>query len=278
MQRKQKKHIYSFAASLLIVSICCAVSPAKALLSRPQTRRPAAGTAAPVQSSAVAAPIVSTLPVSPRASVSVKGTQALLARLAQQKAQTAGRITAIQTAVGRKSTPVSKSVTASSVKAASLTVSAAGNATASLPKDDSLCLVVLGFQLNPDGSMQQELIDRLQILKSAALKYPEAIIVCTGGHTAANNKNVSEAGLMAEWLKNNGVDPDRILVETRALNTQNNADYTLDLLKHSQPQTASILIFTSDYHMNDGVEAFQAQARQKGSNITIAAGNTALLR
>ena len=29
-----------------------------------------------------------------------------------------------------------------------------------LPEDDSLCIVVLGFQLNPDGSLQPELVVR----------------------------------------------------------------------------------------------------------------------
>ena len=29
-----------------------------------------------------------------------------------------------------------------------------------LPKDDSLCIVVLGYELAPDGSMKKELIGR----------------------------------------------------------------------------------------------------------------------
>ncbi|MBQ2463034.1 MAG: hypothetical protein II504_11425, partial [Clostridia bacterium] len=33
-----------------------------------------------------------------------------------------------------------------------------------LPEDDTLCLVVLGFQLNPDGSMREELIQRLKVV------------------------------------------------------------------------------------------------------------------
>ena len=34
-----------------------------------------------------------------------------------------------------------------------------------LPQDDSLCIVILGFALNSDGTMKQELINRLQISK-----------------------------------------------------------------------------------------------------------------
>ena len=37
-----------------------------------------------------------------------------------------------------------------------------------LPDDDTLCLTALGFQLNPDGTMREELIERLKVLKAAA--------------------------------------------------------------------------------------------------------------
>ena len=50
-----------------------------------------------------------------------------------------------------------------------------------LPEDDSLCLVGLGFQLNPDGTMRDELIERLKVMLAASKKYPNALIVCTGG-------------------------------------------------------------------------------------------------
>ena len=41
--------------------------------------------------------------------------------------------------------------------------------------DDSsaLCLIVLGFQLNSDGSMQEELVGRLETALESAKKYPK---------------------------------------------------------------------------------------------------------
>ena len=136
----------------------------------------------------------------------------------------------------------------------------------------SLCLVVLGLQLNPDGSMQQELIGRLEALKIAAQNNPQAIIVCTGGHTAENNRAVSEAGQMAKWLRENGIDSGRIMVESNATSTQANAAYTLKLLKQYHPEVSRIAIVTSAYQMNDGVQIFTALAAQTGSGITVTAG------
>ena len=99
-----------------------------------------------------------------------------------------------------------------------------------LPDTDELCLVVLGFQLNPDGSMRPELVERLQVALASAEKYPHALIVCTGGGTAAENENATEAGKMAEWLIQNGIDEKRIVVEDKSLTTAQNAIYTYDIL------------------------------------------------
>ena len=76
-----------------------------------------------------------------------------------------------------------------------------------LPEDDSLCIVVLGFQLNPDGSLQPELVGRLETAMVCARRYPEASVLCTGGPTAWNAPELSEAGQMGAWLVEHGLAP-----------------------------------------------------------------------
>lgn len=73
-----------------------------------------------------------------------------------------------------------------------------------MPEDDSLCIVILGFALNSDGTMKEELINRLQVGLATAEKYPNAYVAVTGGGTAANNPNVTEGGLMGEWMLEQG--------------------------------------------------------------------------
>ena len=65
-----------------------------------------------------------------------------------------------------------------------------------LPNDDSLCITVLGFALNDDGTMKDELVGRLQTALASAQKYPNAYVAVTGGGTAKNNPNVIEADQM----------------------------------------------------------------------------------
>ncbi|MBQ9008205.1 MAG: YdcF family protein [Clostridia bacterium] len=138
-----------------------------------------------------------------------------------------------------------------------------------LPKDDTLCLTALGFQLNPDGTMRDELIERLKVLKAAAEQYPNAIIVCTGGGTAADEPSATEAGRMAQWLQENGVDPARIYVEDKSITTAQNAIYTFDILSEKCPQVNQIAIISSDYHIATGILLFGAESILRDSAITV---------
>ena len=143
-----------------------------------------------------------------------------------------------------------------------------------LPEDDSLCLVGLGFQLNPDGTMREELIERLKVMLAASKKYPNALIVCTGGGTAADDPTATEAGRMAEWLKAHGVRSSRLVIEEHSLTTAQNAIYTFDILAAKYPRVKKIAIISSDYHIATGTLLFGAEAFLRDSDITVA-GNAA---
>ena len=138
-----------------------------------------------------------------------------------------------------------------------------------LPDDDSLCLAALGFQLNPDGTMREELVERLKVLKASSEQYPNALIVCTGGGTAAEDPAATEAGRMAEWLESQGVSPSRIIVEDHSLTTAQNAIYTFDILNEQYPQVRQIAIISSDYHIATGTLLFGAEAILRSSDIEV---------
>ena len=129
-----------------------------------------------------------------------------------------------------------------------------------LPDTDELCIIVLGFQLEPDGTMREELIQRLSVAARCAEKYPNALIICTGGGTAAENEAATEAGKMAEWLTENGVAPERVIVEDRSLTTAQNAIFTYDILTEEYPQVKELAIVSSDYHIATGILLFETEA------------------
>ena len=146
-----------------------------------------------------------------------------------------------------------------------------------LPQDDSLCIVILGYGLHADGSMKEELIDRLVVGLASALKYPNAYVCVTGGATA-DNTNDTEAGQMASWLLDKGLEPGRILVEVRSYSTKENAQRVLNLLRANVPQVSAIAVVSSDYHIPWGVSLFTTMCRYlssyEGKNIRVV-GNAA---
>lgn len=129
-----------------------------------------------------------------------------------------------------------------------------------LLQTDELCIVVLGFQLNPDGSMKEELIQRLTVVLNSALKYPNAMIVCTGGGTADEDKEATEAGKMAEWLIEHGIDSKRIIVEDKSVTTAQNAIYTFDYFENEYQDVKELAIVSSDYHIATGKLLFEAES------------------
>ena len=135
-----------------------------------------------------------------------------------------------------------------------------GGIPANLPQDDSLCIIVLGFQLLPDGSMAQELLGRCELALAAAKQYPEAYLVVTGGGTAIGNALATEAGVMARWFMEQGIDENRIILEDRSSTTDENAKFTLKILTEQYPQIRSVAIVTSDYHVPLGCTLFTEAA------------------
>lgn len=125
-----------------------------------------------------------------------------------------------------------------------------------LPDDDSLCIVVLGYCLNADGTMAPELVHRLETALEAAYTYPNAYIAVTGGATASRS-DATEAGVMAAWLERQGVNPDRMILETNSYSTTENAVNTCRILSAYYPSVECLAIVTSDYHAAWGSVLFQ---------------------
>ncbi len=124
-----------------------------------------------------------------------------------------------------------------------------------LPEDDSLCIVVLGYGLNGDGSMKQELVDRLEVALASAEKYPQSYLLCTGGETG-NGPGVSEAGQMGSWLLEKGLAHNRLILESESLSTTANAQNSCAILWRDYPQVSSIALVSSDYHIRWGSVCF----------------------
>ena len=106
-------------------------------------------------------------------------------------------------------------------------------------------VVVLGAGVNgttPSLSLRTRL--------EAALAYiqdkPEVPVVVSGSQ--GRGEDVSEARCMYDWLTGRGVDPERVILEERANNTEENIRYSLELLEE-RGVAGNIAVVSSGYHL-----------------------------
>ena len=106
-------------------------------------------------------------------------------------------------------------------------------------------IVILGYGLNPDGTMRTILRRRVLTGLAVAQFFPRAPIIVTGGNPQ-NGK--TEAGQMHNMLRFLGVPDDRIILEDKANSTVQNARFSVPLAE--QAGTSGIILVTSTTHQD----------------------------
>lgn len=106
-------------------------------------------------------------------------------------------------------------------------------------------IVILGYGLNPDGTMRTILRRRVLTGLTVAQFFPRSPIIVTGGNPQ-NGK--TEAGQMRAMLRFLGVPDERIIVEDKANSTVQNARFSVPLAE--QAGTSGIILVTSTTHQD----------------------------
>ena len=89
-----------------------------------------------------------------------------------------------------------------------------------------------------------------------ARRFPQARILFTGGSGALAHDEPPGASVAAQFFAEQGVDPARLLVEDRARNTRENADYARALAQPGAGEKWALV--TSAYHMPRALHIFEA--------------------
>ncbi len=117
----------------------------------------------------------------------------------------------------------------------------------SIPKAEAIILLggaTSGLAHGGDMGNLNESADRLLTTLKLFKLNKAPMVVVTGGIT---NGAVSEASLMQDMLELMGIPSEAIILEERALDTKQNAEFTAQILRDKQ--VSSILLVTSAYHM-----------------------------
>ncbi len=113
-------------------------------------------------------------------------------------------------------------------------------------------IIVLGAQMRDNGP---SIIFRYRL--DEACRYlsenPDTICIVSGGKGA--NESVSEGDGGKEYLVSKGIAPDGIIAETKAIDTNENIAYSLDIIKQTEgtDRQLKIGIVTNNFHVFRGV-------------------------
>lgn len=107
-------------------------------------------------------------------------------------------------------------------------------------------IVVLGSG-TPKGAPSPALRARLDTAHVLATAHPQAWVVVSGG--VDFGETLSEGQVMGNYLREQGLDPVRILQEERSTSTELNLQYSLPLLQaQGLGLDSAVAVVTSDFH------------------------------
>ena len=115
-----------------------------------------------------------------------------------------------------------------------------------VPSEDQYdAIIVLGAQVQRDGTPSVQLSWRLDAAYEAYSRKPVPVIVC--GAKGADEP-ATEAEVMRNYLMAKGIPREDILTDPDSFNTKQNLRNARKLLE-DRPEISRVLIVTSDYHV-----------------------------
>lgn len=105
-------------------------------------------------------------------------------------------------------------------------------------------LIVLGCQIR--GSTPSRMLsDRINAAYDYLSENPEAVAVLSGGQGA--DEDLSEAQCMFNILTEKGISPDRLFIEDKSKNTDENIKNSLEIIEKNN-LSKEVAVSTNDYH------------------------------
>lgn len=115
----------------------------------------------------------------------------------------------------------------------------------SSPEQEADYALLLGCGLR-NGQATPELVRRCQTALDWMEAHPHGMLVVSGGDPTG--QGVTEAAVMAAWLRNHGANAKRILLEDQASDTRENLAFSKALAEEQGLESDTVLIVTSEYH------------------------------
>ncbi len=115
------------------------------------------------------------------------------------------------------------------------------------PQENLDYVIVLGAQVR-GTRITNSLRKRLEAAKEYLDENPDTIAIVSGGQ--GSGEDLSEAQCMYDYLVENGISPDRIIMEDKSTNTDENIEFSMNIIEAGYQGTApSIGVITNNFHV-----------------------------
>lgn len=123
------------------------------------------------------------------------------------------------------------------------------------PAYDKDYVIVLGCRIRPDGTLYPLIRGRVDraiafVRAQAAACGKQPILVPSGGK--GSDEPLSEAEAMADYMREQGIEEDRILLENRSQTTRENLAFSRALIESAEKDGNKVAFSTSSYHVCRG--------------------------
>ncbi|MDR1107142.1 MAG: YdcF family protein [Treponema sp.] len=116
------------------------------------------------------------------------------------------------------------------------------------PETDSPYLLVLGAGIRRNGSVSVSLAQRLETALAYLSAYPRAMVIVSGGQGAS--RPFPESNAMAAYLRERGVERERIIEEDASRDTIQNLRFSRRIIREREGKDVPVIILTSDFHLS----------------------------
>ncbi len=132
------------------------------------------------------------------------------------------------------------------------------------------CVIVLANEMSQDGTLNDESDARISVAASFVLNRQSDCLICCGwAYRPDTNLTIAEA--LKRKASTLGVDPDKILCETKSRDTVGDAFFTKRMMVESR-KWSEILVVTSDYHVERTRKVFELFYGEEFSIEVVGAG------
>lgn len=126
-----------------------------------------------------------------------------------------------------------------------------------LKDNTGTAIIVLGDRPLDDTTPTVDMVYRVLKGVELAKKFPEAVVIMSGGATKGPTSEAQMMGLIA-WSR--GVDPLRVILEDKSQTTGENASYTANILASKNIQ--QVFIIAEQSRLEEAVEIFQKHGKE----------------